>query len=120
MTRHLVLHVGEFTIYALAGGEGPASNRLRVNTQRALRYYRSERDSGRSEWRSPDFLPQASGERRIELELELDDVLWRWLEREAGDQGVPVERLAEHAVLYFAADLDAGRLSQERLEELDR
>jgi hypothetical protein len=120
MTRSLVLHLGEFTIYALAGGEGPASNRLRVNARRALRHYRAERDSGRPDWRCPDFLPAAEGEGDVELDIELDEMLWRWFEREASAQGVSLERLAKHAVLYFAADLDAGRLSPERLAELDR
>jgi hypothetical protein len=120
MTHRLVLHLGEFTIYALEGEEGPTSNRVRANAKRALRYYRAERDSGRPDWRSPDFLPRAVDDETIELEIELDDVLWRWLEREAAEQGVQLERLAEHAVLYFAADLDAGRLSPERLAELDR
>lgn len=115
VTRRLALRLGEFAIYALAGDEGPAGNRLGASVQSALAHYRSERGSGRPEWPCPGFLSDPGDDAAIELEVELDEALWLWLEREAGEQGVSLERLAEHAVLYFAADLDAGRLAPQWL-----
>lgn len=49
----------------------------------------------------------------------MDAKLWADFEREAKRQGVPVERLAEHAALYFAADRDAGRVTQRILEDME-
>ncbi len=52
------------------------------------------------------------------MELSVDEGLWDSLEQEAARQGVPAPRLAEHAALYFAADRDAGRVTQRILEDL--
>jgi len=42
---------------------------------------------------------------------------WDALEEEALRQGLDAELLAEHALLYFLADLDSGRVGA-RLEQL--
>jgi hypothetical protein len=67
----------------------------------------------------PGFLPdeEEAGE-RVTLELEIDSAVWTDFEREAERQGVSPQRLAEHAVLYFAADRDAGRITQRILDDL--
>jgi hypothetical protein len=82
-----------------------------ARTVRAVRYYLEDSDSGRVEWPCPDFLrnkPAGGGA----VELSVDEDLWDSFEQEASRQGVPVQRLAEHAALYFAADRDAGRVTQ--------
>jgi hypothetical protein len=52
----------------------------------------------------------------------LDDATWRALAEEAQRQSVRAETLAVHAVLYFLADLDSGRLAgllEDALEDAD-
>jgi hypothetical protein len=46
------------------------------------------------------------------LGLDLDAFGWEALEEEARRQGVTVERLVEHAALYYLADLDSGRVAK--------
>jgi hypothetical protein len=73
----------------------------------AARYYLADRGSGRLARRVPRFL--GAGEPDEPAEVELDDDTIVGLEREARRQGVDPSRLAEHALLYFLADLDSGR-----------
>jgi hypothetical protein len=116
VTHRLILTLGEFTVYALAGGPGPARGQLRISAMRALRYYLEDRASGRTDWPCPTFLPDVGGAGKVDLDLTLDEALWRELRAEAERQGVEPERLAEHAALYFAGSRDAGRIDQEALE----
>ena len=44
--------------------------------------------------------------------------LWKDFEGEATRQAVRVEQLAEHAAFYFAAEVDAGRITQRILDDL--
>lgn len=45
------------------------------------------------------------------LTLELDDFGYEALREEAARQGVPLEELLAHAVMYYLADLDSGRIA---------
>ena len=74
----------------------------------AARYYLADRDRGRIAWRVPRFT-RLGGSNVAETEVELDDDTMEALEEEARRQGIPSGRLAEHALLYFVADLDSGR-----------
>jgi len=85
----------------------------------ALRCYLGDRGSERPAWPYPDFLRGSETEKDAPIELELDPELWREFEEEAGRQGVSVEQLAEHAAFYFAAELDAGRVTQRILDDLE-
>jgi hypothetical protein len=49
--------------------------------------------------------------RRSTLRVRLDEDTWKALDEEAARQGVSADTLAVHAVLYFLADLDSGRLA---------
>ena len=51
------------------------------------------------------------GEART-LELELDAESLRLLEQEAERQELALERLIEHAAIFYLADLDAGRVAK--------
>ena len=117
--RHVTLRLGEFTMYALAGEKGPASGQVRSNAARALRYYLGQRDAGGADWPCPTFLPGGANGGGVEVDLTVDDDLWRSFEQEAERQGVHVRQLAEHAALYFAANRDAGRLTQPVLDDLE-
>lgn len=96
-----------------SGGDAPAP----VQLESALRCYLGDRDAGRPAWPYPGFLRGSEVPR--EKSIVLDDVdLWRELEEEAESQGVTAEQLAEHAAFYFAAELDAGRITQRILDDL--
>jgi hypothetical protein len=64
-----------------------------------------------------DFSPDSSSEldsraTRRELKLDLDTFGREALEAEAARLGVSPEELARHAVLYYLADCDSGRISR--------
>jgi hypothetical protein len=76
----------------------------------AVQHYLADRGSGRGTWSYPSFLrdrPRTGGATNVSLEI--DAVTWSALRSEAGRQHVPVERLVEHALLYYMAGLDSGR-----------
>jgi hypothetical protein len=83
----------------------------------AVGYYLSDRDSGRMAFRVSRLPGGAPREPALELKLELDPDTWRELDDEAERQQVSVERLLEHAMMYFLADLDAGRVEWRMLED---
>jgi hypothetical protein len=74
----------------------------------AARYYLADRDSGRVAWRVPRFVRGRDPEGAW-TDVDLDDDTMDALEEEARRQGIATDRLAEHAFLYFVADLDSGR-----------
>jgi hypothetical protein len=118
--RTVTLTLGEFALEGLAAeGESDDSDRIPARAVRALRYYLSDSESGRPDWPYPTFLRSNGSGGGTALEVSIDDVVWRSLEREADRQGVSVQQLAEHAALYFAADLDAGRITQRILDNLE-
>lgn len=83
-------------------------------------YYLADRETDRLAWRAPRFMDRsdASGS----LTVELDDATWRAVSEEALRQGVATEALATHAVIYFLADLDSGRVAgllEDALEAAD-
>jgi hypothetical protein len=86
---------------------------------KVIRFYLSESGGERAGWTYPDLLREGRPEEEMELELEVDESLWSEMEREAARQGVTVTQLLEHAVLYYAAELDAGRLTERILGDLE-
>jgi predicted transcriptional regulator len=116
VTRSVTLHIDQFLQEALDGyakeRRGSASSVVRM----AALYWLADRDSARPSWRVPRFRrePGVSGDA---VRVGVDDDTWRALEEEAVRQGVDPEVLAEHALLYFLADLDSGRVAS-RLEHL--
>jgi hypothetical protein len=75
----------------------------------AARYYLADRGSGRLAWRPPLFVRTGDRRARAVTDIELDQDTLEALEDVARRQGVAAHRLAEHALLYFLADLDSGR-----------
>jgi hypothetical protein len=73
-------------------------------------YYLADRGSGRAAWRVPRFVRDSQDVDR--LEVDMDDDIFSALHQEASGQGVDPARLAEHALLYYLADLDGGRLAE--------
>jgi hypothetical protein len=94
------------------GGEPSPDDVLRV-----IRFYLKEKGSGGTGWAYPDLLREGRPEEEVEVEIEIEDSLWREMRAEAARQQVSVTQLLEHAALYYAAELDAGRLTERILDE---
>lgn len=84
---------------------------------KVIRFYLKEKGGGGTGWSYPDLLREGRPEEEIEVELEIEDALWREMRAEASRQRVSVTQLLEHAALYYAAELDAGRLTERILDE---
>jgi hypothetical protein len=95
------------------GAEQPSSD----DVLRVIRFYLKEKGRGGTGWSYPDLLREGSPEEEIEVELDIEDSLWREVRAEAARQQVSVTQLLEHAALYYAAELDAGRLTERILDE---
>jgi hypothetical protein len=113
MSRSLTLEMDAFgleTFTELANRQGTsASGLVRI----AAHYYLADSDDGRPAWRVPSFAHKVEPERRQDgVRIELDDATWDALVQEARRQGVDIGVLAAHAVLYFMADVDSGRVAQ--------
>jgi len=118
--KHSVtVELSEFAIQALEGEEGPASEHVPARLARGIRYYMCERESGRIAWRYPDFLRRKRPGKLLEVELKVDDELWSSLEDEAARQGVTSQQMVEHAALVYASDVNAGRITQRILDQLN-
>lgn len=115
--RSLSLRLSEFSLEALMGGEKRDPERVAARLLGAFRLYLNDKGSGELGWSHPAFLLDKAP-RGVELELEVDEALLRKLEAEAKRQGVSVSQIAAHAALYYAAELDAGRLTERVLEGL--
>src|SRR3954451_4685687 len=95
------------------GGAEPSPD----DVLKVIRFYLMERGSGGPGWSYPDLLRQGRPEEEMEIELEIEDSLWREVRAEAARQRVSITQLLEHAALYYAAELDAGRLTERILGE---
>lgn len=98
-------------------GSGEAAAPDSDDVLRVIRFYLKEKGAGGTGWSYPDLMREGSPEEEIEVELEIEDSLWREVRAEAARQRVTVTQLLEHAALYYAAELDAGRLTERILEE---
>jgi hypothetical protein len=116
VVRHSV-HLSEFACRAIAG-EGDA-DRVSTMVASAIRCYMDSRDSAGAGWSYPSFSQESEQGAGVEVQLGLDDDLWRSFEEEAERQGVSVQQLAVHATLWFAAEIDAGRITQRIVDDLN-
>lgn len=118
MKRSPKVTLSRFSFEALARGESPRSDLAQARIASAIRFYLHEAGQGRPGWSVPSAL---RGEERAEVDLELaiDEDLLRALEAEAERQDVTVSRLVSQAAIYYAAELDAGRITQRVLEDLE-
>jgi hypothetical protein len=114
--RNVTVTLSRFACDALGGED--RNHGVRSEMERAVRCYLSDRGSGRPAWPYPGFLRGSEAARDVALEIEVDDELWRAFEEESGRQGVSVEKLSEHAAVYFVAEVEAGRITQRILDDL--
>ena len=76
-------------------------------------YYLADREGGRPGWL---VAPSGTGSSDAsDVTIRLDRETWAALQGEAARQSVSAADLTRHAVLYFLADVDSGRVGQ-RLE----
>jgi hypothetical protein len=118
--RFVTLSISRLAYEALGEGrlEG-AEERPEARFESAVRFYLRDRGGGVTAWPYPDFLRGSEVREEVDLRLGLDEKLWRNFEAEAARQAVSVQQLAEHSAFYFAAELDAGRITQRILDELE-
>jgi hypothetical protein len=111
MNRSVSIRLGQFAREALAGEEG-SGEPIASRVEAAVRCYLNDKGSDLPGWPYPHFLPVEEPKEGTELQLSVDEVLWRSLVEEAESQGVSAQQLVEHAVLYFAAEVNAGRATR--------
>jgi hypothetical protein len=112
VTRRLAAFPAE----ALSAGT-PRAARLDVIVDQAILFYlRSDR--GDAGWAFPKFLGFERGD-PPELEVQIGRGPWEQLSAEAARQEVDPEDLFQHAVMYFAAARDGGRLTSRIIEVLE-
>jgi hypothetical protein len=87
--------------------------------QSAVRCYLGDRGANQAAWPYPAFLRGSKPQIDVSLELEIKDDLWHSFEAEADRQDVSPQQLLEHAAFYFVAELDAGRITQRILDDLE-
>jgi len=87
-------------------------------TESAIRVYLGDKGSNQAAWPYPGFLRGSEVQGDVELELDIAPDLWLQFEAEAEKQGVSAQQLLEHAAFYFAAELNAGRLTQRIIDDL--
>jgi hypothetical protein len=110
MTKSMTLCLNSFGQQALSQFADEHRDSASAVVRTASLYYLSDRDSGRPAWRVPRFTRDASSGGSFDIDL--DDDTFAALRHEAASQGVDPARLAEHALLYYLADLDDGRLAE--------
>ncbi len=117
MRRLLTLALDQFGAAAIEEQAAHYSLAPPELARRAARYYLSDLGSGRMTLWVPRLETgvQAKGSLRLEIDLDADS--WRVLEAEAKRQHVTLEALVVHAILYFLADLDSGRVGRRILED---
>jgi hypothetical protein len=118
MKQSVTVRLSEFSVEALTRGEGRDLEYLPVQLVRAVRLYLSASASRRPGWSVPSSLRGKEPD-DVELEVVADGELLRALEEEADRQDVSVSRLVGQAAIYYAAELDAGRITQRIVEDLD-
>jgi cobalamin biosynthesis protein CbiG len=111
MTKSMMLRLDSFGRQALTDFTEERHDSAGAALRTASLYYLADRDSGRPAWQVPKFL-HSSPETGTELKIDVDDETWAALDRAAREQGIDPERLAEHALLYYLADLDGGKLAE--------
>jgi hypothetical protein len=117
--RHLTVGLSQLAFEALMSAETSSAAEAAVRMENALRCYLADKDADRPAWPYPGFLRGAETQGGKWVEFDAEEYLWRDFEAEADAQGVSVEQLAEHAAFYFAAEANAGRLTQRILEDLE-
>lgn len=111
----MAVRISEFSRAAIEAGEPGAPGAAAATMVRAVRLYLGDRDSNKPGWAYPPILRDRAAD-GVELELDVDEDLWHDFEEEAAKQDVTVSQLSAHVALYYAAELDSGRIAQRVLD----
>jgi hypothetical protein len=117
--RRVAVAFSRLAFEALMADDIDSEVRIPARTKSALRCYLGDKGKDHPAWPYPGFLRGSETQRDVEVEFEVEGGLWRDFEAEAAAQEASVEQLAEHAAFYFAAEADAGRLTQRILKDLE-
>jgi len=117
--RHVTVFLSELAFEALTERGVDSESRASARMKSALRCYLGDRGTDRPAWPYPGFLRGSESQKEVPVELEVEEELWGVFVEEAEKQGVSVEQLAEHAAFYLAAEVNAGRVTQRILEDLE-
>jgi hypothetical protein len=90
-----------------------------TTAERAIRIYLRDRDTPGPGWAYPPFLRARRPVDAVQMQLDIEAELWQELSQEAIEQDVTTQQLLEHAVLYFAAEDNAGRVTERIIEDLE-
>jgi hypothetical protein len=90
-----------------------------ASAERAIRSYLNEREAAGPGWAYPSFLRGRTPVRGVRVQLDIETGLWQELSVEAMSQDVSTQQLLEHAVLRFAAEENAGRMTERIIGDLD-
>lgn len=112
MRRTVEMSIGDFGSEPLGEASTQDAAKIVRSLIRAIRYYLADHGSGRVGWMYPRFRRDDRSGSMIEAEIEIEDEIWEAFSHEADRQGVTTDQLAQHAILYFAADRDRRRLAQ--------
>jgi len=118
LKRAVTVSLGRLASQAIGQEEKNGSGRASSGASQAIRCYLKDRESAGAGWPYPRFLDERHDGEDVELKLDIEEILWRSLEEEAERQHVSVPQMLEHAVLYFAAEVDAGRAAERILDDL--
>jgi len=110
VTREVTLSFEEFGWETLESEAGAEPGTLDEWLARAVAYFDEEVRAARAATVAPRFkLGDEGTSRDVRLTLAAD--CWERLVGEAGRQGIPIERLLEHAALLHLADIESGRVA---------
>jgi hypothetical protein len=120
-TRSKTVALSKLSLEAIVGKDGlDTPERAGVGLATAIRFYLSDRGADRPAWRYPDFMRGSEVQEDLAVTFQLEGSRWQAFEAEAAEQDVSVQKLAEHAAFYLAAEIDAGRVTQRILDDLAR
>lgn len=116
--RPITVCISRLAFDALVGVEAGSTVEPPSRMKSAVRCYLGDRGTDRPAWPYPSFLRGSETQADVSVEFDIESALWREFEAEASTQGVSVDQLAEHAAFYFAAEANAGKLTQRILDDL--
>jgi hypothetical protein len=117
--RSVTIKLSWLAFEALGVSEKIDPQRVGAKMAVVARFYLGDRGTGRPAWPYPAHLRGGEVHEDVELSMSIDDDLWLSFATEADRQDVSIQQLSEHAAFYFAAESDAGRITQRLLEDLE-
>ena len=115
----MTVKLGDFASKTLAAEAMNGGEPRSASVERAIHCYLGDKGSAGPGWLFPAFLRGREPVEAVELRLEIEEGLWASLEDEASSQDVSVRQMLDHAVLYFAAEVNAGRVTERILDDFE-